>query len=102
MDTQYVLTMLKLCGGMLGISAIIGVLLLLTPRLARFIDRHRKPREEEPDDGLQDPYGTQKDSDFDPNYKIYHEDIYALNLNKRGKKKKSADGDVGKKENSDG
>lgn len=89
MNTELVFTILKFGGAMLAIMALIGVIILITPRLARFIDRHRKPADESDtaDDGVKGLYDAQKDDDFDPNYKIYNEDIYSLKFTKKKKEK---------------
>ncbi|MBR1385097.1 MAG: hypothetical protein IJ555_15015, partial [Ruminococcus sp.] len=71
------------------IMAAIGLMAVLTPRLARFIERRHpdinKPPETH-DDGVKGVYDKQS-SKYDLNYKIYNTDIYGVDF-KHGKKRK--------------
>ncbi len=83
-----------------GVSfAVIMILIvaacLVTPRIARAIEkRHPSLREnakpQSPEDlEVRDPYEKQERPEgFDPNYKIYNEDIYGVDF-KHGKKQKN-------------
>ena len=82
------------------IMALIVLACLVTPRIAKFIEkknpriaeRNRKAEEEytSPEKyEVKDPYGKQETPEgFDPNYKIYNEDIYGVDF-KHGKKQKN-------------
>lgn len=92
MNGELVSTLLKFGAGMVIIMAVIALVTEITPKIARFIDRRRKSSKHplivgDDDSRIKGIYDAQKDKDFDPNYKIYNEDIYGLNF-KNNKKRK--------------
>ena len=76
------------------IMALIVLACLVTPKIARAIEKrhpslaeHKNVAPEEY--AVNDPYEKQESPEgFDPNYKIYHEDIYGVDF-KHGKKQKN-------------
>lgn len=94
MDWEFALVLLKFGGAMLGIMAIICGVTVLTPHLAKFIDKRLEKHKDEPNPERVDeneptvkgPYDKQVDEDFDPNYKIYNTDIYGFDRKKNNKK----------------
>lgn len=90
MNTELVLVLLKFGGMMLLIMGLIMIVTILTPVIARKIDKNKdEPIPERVEDSeytVRGPYDKQTDKDFDPNYKIYNTDIYggeAIGLNKK-------------------
>ncbi len=89
---------------MLTTFVLMGVIMLcciVTPRLAKWIDAHRRPagddgadsvraeNGEPPQEGepsVQGLFDKSSDPDYDLNYKIYHKDIYGVDF-KHGKEK---------------
>lgn len=91
------------------IMGLIVIACLVTPKLAKLIEKknpdlaekieRRGLAPERVDDtatGLSpqeyeahSAFEASKEEDFDPNYKIYHEDIYALNFGKKKKNKQA-------------
>ncbi len=92
MNNELIITLLKFFGAMVVIMAVIAFVTVLTPRLAKLIDRHRKNSKKplivgDDENEAKGIYDAQKEEDFDPNYKIYNEDIYGLNFNSNKKRK---------------
>ncbi|WP_295153587.1 hypothetical protein [uncultured Ruminococcus sp.] len=101
------------------IMALIVVACLITPKLAKWIQKKNpqladkierggpgsdKParvddaatgRSPQEDYEAHSAFESSKEEDFDPNYKIYNEDIYAFNF---GKKKKKTEDDQERKD----
>lgn len=97
MNGELALTFLKFGAAMLLIMAVIAAVTLLTPRLARFIDKRRKDKpdpfgvdENNENKDVRGMFDAQRDEDFDPNYKIYNEDIYGFN--RKTKKERNKNG----------
>lgn len=97
MNSELVLTFIKFGAAMLVIIAVIAGVTLLTPRLARFIDKRRKDKPSpfgvdgnDENDGVRGMFDAQHDDEFDPNYKIYNEDIYGFN--RKTKKERNKNG----------
>lgn len=92
MNNELIITLLKFFGAMVVIMAVIAFVTVLTPRLAKLIDRHRKNSKKplivgDDENEAKGIYDAQKEEDFDPNYKIYNEDIYGLNFKSNKKRK---------------
>ena len=89
MNTELVLVLLKFAGMMLLIMGLVMLMAVLTPVIAKKIDKNKdEPTPARVDEGeytVKGPYDKQKDEDFDPNYKIYNTDIYGME-NITGKK----------------
>ena len=91
MDNETVIILIKFAVKALVIMAAIGLMALITPRLARFIEK-RHPELNEPKapdkegDGVKGIYDKQSEK-YDLNYKIYNTDIYGVDF-KHGKKRK--------------
>lgn len=91
MNTDFILVILKFGGAMLGIMAIITVITVITPYLAKIVDKRLEKHKDEPnpervsedEPTVRGPYDKQVDEDFDPNYKIYNTDIYGFNKKKK-------------------
>ena len=93
MDNETVELIVKFAVRAVVIMAAIGLMALITPRLARFIEkRHpelnepKAPKEGEEGDGVKGIYDKQSEK-YDLNYKIYNTDIYGVDF-KHGKKRK--------------
>lgn len=83
-----------------GLMAVIMVCCVITPKLAKWIDSHRRPTKdggtdsvraenESPAEGepsVRGAFDTSSEPEYDLNYKIYHEDIYGVDF-KHGKEK---------------
>ncbi len=81
-NTELVHLLLKVMGMSLGLMAVIMLCCVVTPYLAKQIDKHRPPR---PTQDEADPNApTVKGPDL--NYKIYNKDIYGVDF-KHGKEK---------------
>ena len=89
MNGELVLVLLKFGGMMMLIMMLIMGATLLTPVIARKIDKNKDEpipeRVNENEYTVKGPYDKQTDEDFDPNYKIYNTDIYGME-NITGKK----------------
>lgn len=95
MDKTIVMTLIKYAGGVIVILLLVFLIAVITPKLAAFIDKRRKntpsPSEgaeyiDPKDYTVKDPYGKgEKLEGFDPNYKIYNEDIYGFNRKNKSK-----------------
>ena len=86
MNNTMILTLVKYALGVIVILLLVFIIAVITPKLASLIDKRRKnlPDIEESIDPkeytVKDPYGKGEKLDgFDPNYKIYNEDIYGFN-----------------------
>lgn len=89
MDKTMVITLIKYAGGVIAILLLVFLIAVITPKLAAFIDKRRKNTPSPSEGGdyidpknytVKDPYGKGEQlEDFDPNYKIYNEDIYGFN-----------------------
>lgn len=108
LNKELLLLLGKLAIGCVIIMSLIVIACLITPKLARFIEK-RHPNLAENDDpervddnvtgndprnyNVQGMFDKSKLDDWDPNYKIYNEDIYAFNFKKKKKQspEKSAD-----------
>ena len=93
MDGETVTVLIKFAVKALIIMAAIGLMAVITPKLARIIEkRHPELTEEkkEPgeDDGVRGIYDKQSEK-YDLNYKIYNNDIYGVDF-KHGKKRKQS------------
>lgn len=97
LNSELVFTFIKFGAAMLIIMAVIALVTIFTPRLAKFIEKRRKDKPDpfgvDSDDNIKDVKGmfdAQHDEDFDPNYKIYNEDIYGFN--RKTKKERNKNG----------
>ena len=100
MDTELVFMLLKFVGILAAVMGLILVCCVLTPRLAKKIEK-KLPQDEEAADGeegvkpedytVQGPFDPQKLDEYDLNYKIYNKDIYGVDF-RHGKKQKRKDG----------
>ena len=94
------------------IMGLIVLACLVTPKLAKWLEKRNPGLTDRLEDrGIMPPervddaatghspqetyeahsaFESSKDEDFDPNYKIYHEDIYGWNFGKKKKDKKDA------------
>lgn len=99
MNNTMVVTLVKYACGVIAILLLVFLIAVITPKLAAFIDKRRKNTPSPSEGGdyidpknytVKDPYGKgEKLQDFDPNYKIYNEDIYGFNRkNETDKEKK--------------
>lgn len=65
----------------LGLLLIVMLIAVLTPKIAKFIEKHSKPKETDPNDRSKDVYSPfesrPEDEEIDLNSKIYT-DIYAF------------------------
>lgn len=103
MNSTMVLTLIKYAIGVIVILFLVFIIAVITPKLAEFIDKRRKNAPDSPDGDeyinpedytVKDPYGKgERLKDFDPNYKIYNEDIYGFNRKNKSEKIKSKDKD---------
>ena len=98
LNKELVNTLLQLGAATAVIMLLIVLACLVTPKLARFLEkkypqlkespeRVEKKQGDNPESDVQGPYDASKIDDFDPNYKIYNEDIYGVDF-KHGKKRK--------------
>lgn len=90
-NTELVHLLLKVMGMSLGLMAVIMLCCIVTPYLAKQIDKHRPPRptKNEADQNapsVRGPFDASSDPDYDLNYKIYNKDIYGVDF-KHGKEK---------------
>ena len=94
MDGETLTVLIKFAVKALVIMAAIGLMAVLTPKIARIIER-RHPELNEPDDktddteqgdGVKGVFDKQTEK-YDLNYKIYNTDIYGVDF-KHGKKRK--------------
>lgn len=98
MNTELALVLLKFAGTMLLIMGLVMLMAILTPVIAKKIDKNKdEPIPERVDDSeytVKGPYDKQSDGDFDPNYKIYNTDIYGMDSlkNKKNDRKDEKNG----------
>lgn len=98
MNSELVVLLLKFIGGIAVIMGLIMLCCVLTPKIARKIEK-KSPEDDSPEDGsvkpedytVQGPFDPQKLDEYDLNYKIYNKDIYGVDF-KHGKKQKRKDG----------
>ena len=98
MNRELVILLLKFIGGIAIIMGLILLCCVLTPRIARKIEK-KLPDAQDGEDGtvkpedyeVQGPFDPQKLDEYDLNYKIYNKDIYGVDF-KHGKKQKRKDG----------
>ena len=105
--------LLKLAAGCVVIMTFIVIACLITPKIARFIEKRHPELAEKDDPERVDGENTGNDPEnykvqgifdkshidgWDPNYKIYNEDIYALNFKK---KKRNVSSEAVKKDDGD-
>lgn len=70
------------------VMVLIALAAVATPYVARVIDKHRRPTEQNhTEDEVRGIFDASRDEDFDPNYKIYNTDIYGVKNNKNTTKK---------------
>ena len=96
MDGETITVLIKFAVKALFIMGAIGVMALITPKLARLIEKHHPELNEEKDDpessdeseddGVKGVFDKQTEK-YDLNYKIYNTDIYGVDF-KHGKKRK--------------
>lgn len=100
LNKELLLLLLKLAAGCVVIMTFIVIACLITPKIARFIEKRHPELAEKDDPERVDGENTGNDPEnykvqgifdkshidgWDPNYKIYNEDIYALNFKKKKK-----------------
>ncbi len=100
MNKELVILLLKFAGVLAAVMALILLCCVVTPWIARKIEK-KHPQDEEDsldEDGVkpedytvQGPFDPQKLDEYDLNYKIYNKDIYGVDF-KHGKRKKRKDG----------
>lgn len=96
-DTETMLAILKFVGLVALIMFLIYLVTLLTPKIAKLIDKHSgKPNPERVEEDsevpqVKGPYDKSQVDEFDPNYKIYNTDIYSFNSKKKQKDKSVGD-----------
>lgn len=113
LNKELLLLLLKLAAGCVVIMTFIVIACLITPKIARFIEKRHPEFAEKDDPERVDGENTGNDPEnykvqgifdkshidgWDPNYKIYNEDIYALNFKK---KKKNVSSEAVKKDDGD-
>ncbi|MBR1664315.1 MAG: hypothetical protein IJ696_08315 [Ruminococcus sp.] len=89
MDNETVELIIKFAVKAVVIMAAIGLMAVITPKLARLIEKRHpgiNDQKEPEDDGVKGVYDKQS-SKYDLNYKIYNTDIYGVDF-KHGKKRK--------------
>lgn len=97
MNKELVTLLLKFGGGIVIVMGLILFACLLTPKIARKIEKNLPQSENEtdgvkPEDySVQGPFDPQNLEEYDLNYKIYNKDIYGVDF-KHGKKQKPKDG----------
>lgn len=95
-NNEFVHTLLDWGSSVLIVMVFIALACIVTPKIARLIekkypklknyDNDRNQQEKPQADDLKSPFDGGKIEGFDPNYKIYHEDIYGVDF-KHGKEK---------------
>lgn len=99
MNNTMTLTLVKYALGVVIILLLVFIIAVITPKIAAFIDKKRN-KASIPDEDIEyinpkdytvkDPYGKgEKLEGFDPNYKIYNEDIYGFNRKNKSTKTNS-------------
>ena len=101
MNNTMLLTLVKYAVGVIIILLLVFLIAVITPKLAELIDKKRNRFSDfdadaetiDPKDyTVKDPYGKGERLDgFDPNYKIYNEDIYGFNRKNKSTKTNSKD-----------
>lgn len=99
MNGELVVLLIKLLGGTAVIMGLILLCCVITPKIARRIEK-KLPDDKSDDRGcqtrpedytVQGQFDPQKLDEYDLNYKIYNKDIYGVDF-KHGKKQKRKDG----------
>ncbi len=98
MNKELVILLLKLVGGIAIVMGLILICCVITPKLARKIEKDHQPDKDGGDSSVspedytvQGPFDPQKLDEYDLNYKIYNKDIYGVDF-RHGKKQKRKDG----------
>ena len=97
MNKELVVLLLKFIGGIAVVMGLILLACLVTPKIARRIEKKLPPAdggegEVKPEDyTVQGHFDPQKLDEYDLNYKIYNKDIYGVDF-RHGKKQKRKDG----------
>ena len=90
MNSELVQLLMKVMFTSLGLMAVVMLCCVITPRLAKWIDAHRPPKKDEPQDPnaptVQGSFDASREPEYDLNYKIYNKDIYGVDF-KHGKEK---------------
>lgn len=91
MDNEFVQLLLRVAFTTFILMGVIALCCILTPHLAKWIDRHRpRPTVDEAHSAdepqVRGAFDASSDPDYDLNYKIYNTDIYGVDL-KNGKEK---------------
>ncbi len=93
MNSTMILTLIKYALFVIVILLLVFIIAVITPKLASLIDKRRKnptlsEKHINPEEyTVKDPYGKSEKLDgFDPNYKIYNEDIYGFNRKNKTEK----------------
>ncbi len=98
MNRELVILLLKFAGILAAVMGLIVICCVITPKIARRIEK-KLPPDEDTQDGevkpedytVQGPFDPQKLDEYDLNYKIYNKDIYGVDF-RHGKKQKRKDG----------
>ncbi|MBR1723553.1 MAG: hypothetical protein IJ723_00815 [Ruminococcus sp.] len=90
-NSELVQLLIKVMGMSLGLMAVIMLCCVVTPHLAKLIDKHRPPRptQDEADPNaptVKGAFDASSEPEYDLNYKIYNKDIYGVDF-KHGKEK---------------
>ena len=103
MNSTMTLTLVKYALGVIVILLLVFLIAVITPKLAALIDKGKKNSSDSSNDKgyidpkdytVKDPYEKSEKLDgFDPNYKIYNEDIYGFKRKSQDEKIKSDDND---------
>lgn len=92
MDNELVSLLMRVAFTTLILMGVIALCCIVTPYLAKWIDRHSKPRPttdetSDPDEPkVKGVFDASSDPEIDLNYKIYNTDIYGVDF-KNGKEK---------------
>lgn len=97
MNSELVHLLLRVLGTTLALMAVIMLCCVVTPYLAKWIDKKR-PRPTQDGESadpnapaVKGPYDASSEPEYDLNYKIYNKDIYGVDF-KHGKKRQEQDG----------
>lgn len=103
MNKELVELLLKLLGNVAVIMIFIVLACLVTPKIAKWIEKKHSGVKDDPSSEGEDKsanaeeyevkgiFEASREEDWDPNYKIYNTDIYGVDF-KNGKKQKHKDG----------
>ncbi|MGN0633707.1 MAG: hypothetical protein ACI4JW_07530 [Oscillospiraceae bacterium] len=92
MDSELVRLLLRVLGTTMLLMAMIMLCCVVTPHLAKLIDKRLGNKKDnapenpaDPDEpSVKGPYDASSDEEYDLNYKIYNKDIYGVDF-KHGK-----------------